>query len=99
MPLRRTGPRKTRICRVAAFWTDEEGTVTRLVGLLEDRSRQGASISVSEPIAVGIKVTIRGRTRELDGTVRHCRYAAGKYLIGIRLDQEDPDWDRFAAGF
>ncbi len=72
--------------------------MTRLPGLLEDRSRHGVNICVSEPIAVGTKVTIRGRVRELDGVVRHCRYAAGKYFIGIRLDQEDPHWDRFGAG-
>lgn len=98
MPQRRAGPRKTQICRIFALWTDEEGTVTRLAGFLEDRSRYGLSICVSEPIEIGTRVTIRGRTRELDGTVRHCRYTAGKYFIGIHLDQEDASWDRFGLG-
>ena len=98
MPHRRTGPRKTQICGISALWTDEEGTVTRLAGLVEERSRYGVSICVPEPIEIGTKVKIRGRVRELQGTVRHCRYTAGEYFIGIQLDQEDPNWDRFGAG-
>jgi hypothetical protein len=98
MPQRRSGPRKTQICRISAVWADEEGTVTRLAGLVEDRSRYGVSICVPEPIEIGTCVKIRGRTRELAGTVRHCRYSAGKYCIGIRLDREDVLWDRFGTG-
>jgi hypothetical protein len=98
MPHRRAGPRKTQICRIFALWTDAEGTVTRLAGLMEDRSRNGVSICVPEPIELGTRVKVRGRTRELEGIVRHCRYTAGKYLIGIHLDHEDTAWDRFGAG-
>jgi hypothetical protein len=98
MPHRRNGPRKTQICGVHALWTDQEGTVTRLAGLVEDRSRYGVSICVPEPIEIGTRVKIRGRNRELEGTVRHCRYTAGKYCVGIHLDREDSAWDRFGAG-
>jgi len=98
MPFRRNEPRKTLICRVFALWTDGEGTLTRLPGLVEDRSRYGISLCVPEPIEIGTKVKIRGRQRELEGTVRHCRAAEGKYFIGIQLDKEDASWDRFGAG-
>lgn len=72
--------------------------MTRLEGLVEDRSRHGVSICVPEAIEIGTRVKIRGRTRELEGTVRHCRSMAGKYFIGIHLDREDSSWDRFGAG-
>lgn len=98
MPRRRAEPRKTLICRIAALWTDEEGTLVNLTGLLEDRSRSGVGISVPEPIAVGTRVRIYGRVRELRGIVRHCRYKAGKYFVGVRLDDEDKSWDRFGIG-
>lgn len=98
MPRRRVEPRKTLICRIAAIWTDEEGTVITLSGLLEDRSGSGVGISVPEPIEVGTRLRIRGRMRELHGVVRHCRYARGKYFVGVLLDHEDKAWDRFGVG-
>ena len=98
MPRRRLEPRKTLICRISVLWTDEEGTLIKLTGLLEDRSRTGVQIVVEEPVAVGTCVRIRGRARELRGIVRHCRYEAGKYFIGVRLDDEDNSWDRFGVG-
>lgn len=98
MPRRRLEPRKTLICRIFALWMDEEGTLVNLAGLLEDRSRSGIGISLSEPIAVGTRVRIRGRAREFGGIVRYCRYQGGKYFIGIRLDDEDKSWDRFGIG-
>ena len=98
MPRRRVEPRKTTICRISALWFDEEGAINSLTGLLEDRSRFGVGISVPEPIAVGTRVRICGRVRELRGIVRHCRYKSGKYFVGVHLDAEDKTWDRFGVG-
>lgn len=98
MPRRRVEPRKTLICRISATWMDEEGTLFNLAGLLEDRSRSGVGISVPEPIAVGTRVRIRGRVRELRGMVRHCRYWRGKYFVGVLLEDQDKSWDRFGIG-
>jgi hypothetical protein len=77
---------------------DEEGALVKLMGLLEDRSPSGVGISVEQPIAVGTRVSIRGRVRELCGVVRYCRHIRGKYFVGVLLDDPDKLWDRFGAG-
>jgi hypothetical protein len=77
---------------------DEVGFPTIQFGLLEDRSLSGFGISVPAPIAIGSKVKIRGRLRELDGIVRYCRPEGKTYLVGVRLDQGDKAWASFGAG-
>jgi len=97
MPRRRE-PRKVLLCRISALWNDRYGSSKSLSGLLEDRSRSGIAISLPEPIAIGTKVTIRGRRRELAGTVRYCLFTGAEYSLGVQLDGQDLDWDRFGAG-
>jgi hypothetical protein len=98
MSRRRIEPRKTSISRIYVFWEDQDGCAASQDGLLEDRSRSGLGITVFQPIAIGTKVRIQGRLRELAGIVRHCRLQGAKYLVGIRLDEEDVTWNRFGAG-
>ena len=86
------------ICRISVVWEDDAGFRTRQFGLLEDRSLSGVSICVPEPIAIGTKVTIRGRLRELAGIVRYCRPKGAEYFVGIRLDERDLGWASFGAG-
>ncbi len=77
---------------------DEFGFPVTRAGLLEDRSLSGFGISVPEPIAIGTKVKVRGRLRELSGIVRYCRPKGVTYLVGIRLDETDEEWSSFGAG-
>jgi hypothetical protein len=98
MSLRRTQPRKTLICRISVYWKDEGGVPSMQSGLVEDRSLCGLGISVPNPIPIGAKVQVRGRSKELAGVVRHCHAKGVNYLIGIRLDYEDVDWNRCCAG-
>ncbi len=68
MSLRRTQPRKTLICRISICWKDEDGVPSMQYGLVEDRSLCGLGISVPNPIPIGTKVRVRGRSKELAGT-------------------------------
>ncbi len=98
MSRRRAEPRKALICRVSVFCEDREGFPVTQDGLLEDRSLSGVGISVPDPIAIGSKVKVRGRSRELAGTVRHCRFKGPNYFVGIRLDTEDVTWNSIGVG-
>ena len=93
-----TEPRKTLICRISVFWEDEAGFSTRQVGLLENRSLSGVSICVPEPMAIGTKVNVRGKLRELAGIVLYCRPKGSEYLVDIQLDERDLGWAAFGAG-
>ena len=86
------------ICGITVRYEDEEGLPTMQAGLLEDRSLSGVGISLTYPIAIGSKVKIQGRVRQLDGIVRHCRPKGASYFVGILLDQVDVTWRRFGAG-
>jgi hypothetical protein len=85
------------MCRISVVWVDRVGSSRTQPGLLEDRSRSGVGITVTESIPVGTKVKIRGRQRELVGTIRYCRDGGLKYLIGILLDEADKTWNTFGA--
>jgi PilZ domain len=98
MSHKRTQPRKIQICRICIYWKDQDGLPKVQSGLVEDRSLSGLGITVPDPIPIGTKVQVRGRAKELLGSVRHCRAKGINYLIGIRLDDEDADWNRSFAG-
>jgi hypothetical protein len=95
---RRLEPRKILICRISVSWEDQAGLPAMQVGLLEDRSLSGVGLCVPKPIAVGTKVKIRGRRRELAGIVQHCRPEGTEYFIGVRLDERDLGWAGIGAG-
>jgi len=98
MVKRRTQPRKTLLCRISVLWHDDDEISRSQSGMIEDRSLTGMGISVPYPIAIGTKVIVRGRVRELAGVVRHCRLNHAKYFIGIQLEREDKTWNHFGAG-
>jgi hypothetical protein len=98
MSRRRVQPRKASICRVTVFCEDQTGFPIQQRGLLEDRSLSGIGISVPERIAIGTKVRVRGRARELLGIVRYCRVKGAEYLVGVRLDDPDTGWASIGAG-
>jgi hypothetical protein len=74
------------MCRINILWEDETGAPQSQAGMLEDRSRSGAGISVRKPIPVGAKVKIVGKRLDFSGTVRYCRREQFKYLAGILVD-------------
>lgn len=82
----RTEPRKMFMCRITVAWQDQTGDAQSQSGMLEDRSRSGAGISVNKPIPVGARVKILGKRVDLSGTVRYCRKEQLKYLVGIQYD-------------
>lgn len=86
MPETRREPRKSFMCRITVDWEDEAEGPQSQAGMLEDRSRSGAGISVFEPIPVGARVKITGPRLDLSGTVRYCRSKNLRYLIGIQYD-------------
>src|SRR5579862_4977099 len=93
----RTEPRKVFLCRVTVDWEKHGTAIQSQSGLLEDRSRSGAGISVDNPIPVGANVKIRGRHRELAGVVRHCRREDMRYILGIQYREADVTWAKIRA--
>jgi hypothetical protein len=85
----RAEPRKMFMCRVSVAWEDQDGGAQRQGGMLEDRSRSGAGISINKPIPVGAKVKIVGKRLDLSGTVRYCRREQFKYFVGIQYDRPE----------
>lgn len=98
MSRRRREPRKTLICGITVRYEDDQGLPTMQAGLLEDRSLSGIGISLTYAIAIGSKVKIQGRVRQLDGIVQYCHAKGASYFVGIRLDHEDVIWNQFGAG-
>jgi hypothetical protein len=85
------------MCQITVVWQRQAGSAASQAGMLEDRSRSGAGISVNKPIPVGAKVEIRGLrgiNRRLTGVVRHCRRDDLRFAIGIEYDEADDVWDR-----
>ena len=82
----RIEPRKSFMCRITVEWEDETGSPQSQPGMLEDRSRSGAGISVYAPIPVGARVKIKGPRVDLSGTVRYCKGKNIRYLVGIKYD-------------
>jgi len=77
------------MCRITVAWEEQDGGAKKQAGMLEDRSRSGAGISVNKPIPVGAQVKILGKRVDLSGTVRYCRREQLKYLVGIQYDRPE----------
>jgi hypothetical protein len=82
----RSEPRKSFMCRITVEWEDETDGPQSQAGMLEDRSRSGAGISVFAPIPVGARVKVTGPRVDLSGTVRYCKGKNIRYLVGIQYD-------------
>ena len=79
-------------------WQDNDGSSKTQPGLLENRSRSGVGITVTDPIPVGARVKFHGRGKERAGIVRYCRPGGLSFLVGIQLDEADGDWSAFGVG-
>lgn len=95
----RNEPRKVFLCRITITWKSETDGLKSQTGLLEDRSRSGAGVSVDDPIPVGTAVKIRGRKRELTAIVKYCYPKNMRYLVGVQYDEADDGWATIRAGF
>ena len=82
----RSEPRKSFMCRIKVEWEDQADGPQSQPGMLEDRSRSGAGISVYAPVPVGARVKVTGPRMELSGTVRYCKRKNVRYLLGIQYD-------------
>jgi hypothetical protein len=94
----RTEPRKVILCRITVTWESETEGAKSQSGLMEDRSRSGAGVSVDEPIPVGAAVKIRGRQRELAAVVKYCQRKNMRYLIGVQYEKADEAWADIRSG-
>ncbi len=93
----RTEPRRVAVCRISVGWVDDYGNPRTESAYLEDRSLSGVGLSLTNPIPIGTKVTLRERGRDLAGVVRYCRLGGLKYQIGIHLDQVNGAWSKFGG--
>ena len=82
----RTERRRVVIARVELRWQDKLDASRVSTALIEDTSRNGACIRISEPIAAGTHLRVTGRREDFAGLVRYCRPDGSGYLLGIRRD-------------
>jgi PilZ domain len=94
----RAEPRKVFLCRITITWESETDGLRSQTGLIEDRSRSGAGVTVDEPIPVGTIVKIRGRRRELAAVVKYCFRKSMRYVVGVEYEQADEAWSVIRAG-
>jgi hypothetical protein len=77
--------------RVEVSWQDESGTPHKLLATLEDTSRSGVSIRISQPIPAGSRVNIKGHREEFSGVVMYCHLFRKEFLVGLqRLAAQRP---------
>ena len=60
--------------------------VQKAIANLEDISRSGACVQLDEAVRVGADIEIVCSTCSFKGKVRNCRYAAGRYDVGVAFD-------------
>ncbi|MBI1791049.1 MAG: PilZ domain-containing protein [Acidobacteria bacterium] len=74
---------------VQLLWADKQGTEKRVQGTLRDVSERGLQIETAEPVEVGLRLRVESPKFEpVEGAqVRHCRQKAGKWRIGVWLEQ------------
>jgi PilZ domain len=80
----RAEPRSTVMVPVEASWQDESGASHTILGILDNMSRSGVSIRVSEPIPVGSRLQILAPGDEFSGIVVHCHLYRQEFLLGLR---------------
>ena len=89
MSEKRSDSRITVMMRVELLWQDGAGTAHITTGTLEDKSREGASVRVKEPIPTGAKLIIQGQRDHFSGTVVYCREDSSRhdrYVLGIQRE-------------
>lgn len=80
----RAEPRSAVMVPVEASWQDESGTSHRAVAILDNISRNGVSVRISEPIPVGSRLQIVSPNEEFSGVVVHCHLYRKEFLLGLQ---------------
>ena len=80
----RSEPRSTVMVPVEASWQDESGTSHTVLGILDNMSRGGVSVRISEPVAVGLCLQVSAPGEEFSGIVVHCHLYRQEFLLGLR---------------
>jgi len=70
---------------VEASWQDESGASHRVLAVLDNMSRNGVSVRISEPIPVGSRLQILAADEEFSGIVIHCHLYRQGFLLGLQL--------------
>ena len=87
----RTEPRSAVMVPVEASWQDESGTSHTALAILDNISRNGVSVRISEPIPVGSRLQILAPSEQFSGVVIHCHLYRKEFLLGLqRLSAERP---------
>jgi hypothetical protein len=79
----RREPRKIVIARVQLRWEDATGAARVSTALVEDLSKNGVGIRVSQPIVAGTRIEVVGRGETYLGDVKHCKPDGSSYFIGV----------------
>jgi hypothetical protein len=69
---------------VEASWQDESGTSHTVLGILDNMSRNGVSVRISEPVAIGSRLQILAPGEEFSAIVVHCHLYRKEFLLGLR---------------
>jgi hypothetical protein len=70
----------------------EGQTVLESIANLEDISRSGACVQLDEAVRPGTDIEIFCSTCRFKGKVRNCRFAGGRYDVGVAFDSPGA-WD------
>ncbi len=86
----RREPRKVLIARVQLRWQDAAGLARLSTALVEDLSKSGAGIRISEAIVPGTRLEVAGRGEVYFALVKNCRPDGAAYLIGVQREPDGP---------
>ncbi len=92
MAERRSEPRYMCSELVNILIRHADQTVQEAIANLEDISRSGACVQLEEAIRLGANIEIVCSTCRFQGKVRNCRYAGGRYDVGVAFDNPRA-WD------
>ena len=92
MAERRSEPRYMCSELVNILIHHDDQTVQEAIANLEDISRSGACVQLEEAIRLGADIEIVCPTCRFKGKVRNCRYAGGRYDVGVAFDHPRA-WD------
>jgi hypothetical protein len=70
----------------------EDQTAQEAFANLEDISPSGACVQLDQAVRVGADIEIVCSTCSFKGKVRNCRYAGGRYDVGVAFDNPRA-WD------
>ena len=95
MTSRRKDPRRACLARAVLTYQNEQGAEIQAHGMIEDRSKCGLGIRVSEPIHSGCHIHVQQGSQVYSGVVKRCSTCkaecgfAGTNFIGIEISPKE----------